>query len=324
MAHRSGIPLQFNYTEPMPWRECNSNAKSPCQPINFMIKKQASAVPVALTMQSIEQMLGTIRIPPRPSLLLDMQSELNSKDPSPQKLSKIIGHDVAMAGALLKLANSAFVGLRLKARSVEQAVMRLGMDQCSLLLTGILAREAIQIDGMSLTHFWDSSTKRAQAMAVLAKKMVLCRSDMAHTFGLFSNVGVPLLMGKFPDYQMRLDAALAANHCTTTEAEDSLFNTNHAALGALMARTWGLPAEIEEAILWSHHYEVLQDQSVSAVLRNLVALSLLVDKGILHLHGNQRMADWEVGGELVCDYLGISQNDADDISDQLQQMFDEF
>ncbi len=289
-----------------------------------MIKKQASAVPAVVTHQSIDKMLGTIRIPPRPSLLLDLQNELNSKEPSPQKLSKIIGRDVAMAGALLKLANSAFVGLQLKAKSVEQAVMRLGMDQCSLLLTGILARETLQIDGMSLTQFWDSSTKRAQAMAVLAKKMVLCRSDMAHTFGLFSNVGVPLLMGKFPDYQPRLDAALAAHHCTTTEAEDSLFNTNHAALGALLARTWGLPTEIEQAILLSHRYEVLRDHSVSAVLRNLVALSLLVDRGILHLHGNQRMADWEVGGELVCEYLGVSQADAEDISDHLQEMFDAF
>lgn len=288
-----------------------------------MIKKQVPVDAVGLTKQSIDKMLGTIRIPPRPSLLLDMQNELNKDDPSPQRLSKVIGQDVAMAGALLKLANSAHVGLQLKARSVEHAVMRLGMEQCSLLLTGILARDALQVDGMSLTHFWDSSTKRAQAMAILAKKMVLCRSDIAHTFGLFSNVGVPLLIGKYPDYQHRLNARLAAGLCTTTEAEDQLFNTNHAALGALMARTWGLPDEIVEAILLSHRYEVLRDSGTGNVVRNLIALAMLVDFGIARMHGQTLMNDWDIGGAQVCDYLGMTEADAEDVPDQLAQMFDE-
>jgi len=287
-----------------------------------MKKNQPPVAPV-LTEHSVEKMLNTIRIPPRPSLLFEVQQELARNDPSPKKLSAIIGQDVAMAGALLKLANSAFIGLKLKAKSVEQAVMRLGMDQCSLLLTGILARESIQIEGVSLTPFWDSSTRRAQAMSFYAKKMTLCRSDIAHTFGLFSNIGMPLLMGKYPNYNTIVDMTLRTELCAIISIENQHFQTNHAALGSLLARTWGLPGEVIDAILLHHYYDVLLDQNTGNIVRNLVALALLVDYGIFHSHSQKIMPEWEIGGAAVCHYLGISQTEADDISDEIQQMFDE-
>lgn len=289
-----------------------------------MTKNQAAVAHAGLTGQSIEKMLGTIRIPPRPSLLSAVQQELTSDDPSPQALSRIIGQDVAMAGALLKLANSSFVGLKLKAKSVEQAVMRLGMEQCNLLLTGILARAAIQIEGVSLTEFWDSSTKRAQAMSHYAKKMNLCRSDIAHTFGLFCNIGVPLLIIKYPHYNTVVDAAMKAQPGLITGIEDHHFQANHAAVGSLLARTWGLPGEVVDAILLHHTYDVLKDPNVGNIVRNLIALSLLVDFGIARYRGQQQVPDWALGGAAVCNYLGISQSDAEDVSDQIQLMFDEF
>ncbi|PRC94614.1 HDOD domain-containing protein [Solimicrobium silvestre] len=279
----------------------------------------ASAAP---TEQSIEKMLNTIRIPPRPSLLSEVQQELACADPSPQKLAHIIAQDVAMAGALLKLANSAYIGLKLKAKSVEQAVNRLGIEQCSLLLTGIVMRETFHIEGVSLTEFWDNSTRRAQAMSYLAKKMTLCRSDIAHTFGLFCNIGVPLLLAKYPNYYAVLETADPDQHQQLAVFEEQHFNTSHAALGALMARTWGLPDEVVEAILLHHHYAVLHDHSSDSTVRNLIALALLVDYGIHRYYSQQQFPEWEAGGAEVCAYLGMSQSEADDISDEVNALFD--
>ena len=272
--------------------------------------------------QSIEKMLNTIRIPPRPSLLTDVQQELSCSQPSPPKLAGIIGQDVAMSAALLKLANSAYIGLKLKAKSVEQAVMRLGMDQCSLLLTGILARETVQIEGVSLASFWDQSTKRSKAMSFYAKKFGICRSDVAHTVGLFCNIGVPLLMTKFPNYEAQMAAHDPSDLRIITAIENDLFHTSHTALGALMARTWGLPDEVVDAILLHHQYAVLKDQNTPAIVRGLIAVALLVDYGIQRYHSQQDMREWLIGGEDVRNYLGISQHDADDIADEIHAMFD--
>ena len=64
-----------------------------------------------------DALLRSIRIPPRPSLLVDLQRELAQNDPSPRTIARIIGNDVGMSGALLKLANSPFYGAARKATS---------------------------------------------------------------------------------------------------------------------------------------------------------------------------------------------------------------
>ena len=45
--------------------------------------------------------------------------ELNKRRSQPSPLARIIANDVAMAASLMKLANSSFFGLRLKAQSVD-------------------------------------------------------------------------------------------------------------------------------------------------------------------------------------------------------------
>ena len=61
-----------------------------------------------------DALLKSIRSPPRPGLLADLQQELGRSEPDPAKIGKILAGDVGMSGALLKLANSPFDGLRRK------------------------------------------------------------------------------------------------------------------------------------------------------------------------------------------------------------------
>ena len=72
-----------------------------------------------------------------------------------------------MSGALLKLANSAVYGGRRKAKSIEQAILFLGINQVAALMTGLLARQAIPVNSAALANFWDLSTRRAHAMVFL-------------------------------------------------------------------------------------------------------------------------------------------------------------
>ncbi|GGC78349.1 HDOD domain-containing protein [Undibacterium terreum] len=265
--------------------------------------------------------MKTIRIPPRPSLLADVQQELSARDPDPRKLAKIIAHDVSLAASLMKLTNSSFFGLRLKASSVEHAVDLLGLNQCSLLLTGIIARQTISQGGASMARFWDFSTKRAQAMAYLARQMRACPTDLAHTFGLFCDIGVPLLMEKFPDYSKSMEKASRDFINSITDLEDLRFNANHAAVGSLLARTWGLPNEVSLAILLQHDYRSLQDRATEDSVRTLIALSLLAEYAIHKYHGEDVFAEWEKGGDIACHFLGLSQHEVEDRFEELHEMF---
>jgi len=268
-----------------------------------------------------EALMRSIRIPPRPSLLVDLQRELAKDDPSPRNIARIIGNDVGMSGALLKLANSPFFGAARKAKSVEQAINFLGIDLCASTLTGLLARRAIDGQGADLSAFWEISMRRAQALMFTSRKLRIAPADIAHTFGLFCDIGVPLLMDRFADYAATYDDACHEQQRRFTELEDERYSTNHAAIGCLLARNWGLSPDVSWAILLHHDYRVLNDPATDDAVRSLVALALLAEKGIQRFFGRTLSYEWEKGGELACQHLGLTEDEVADLLDELNEAF---
>jgi HD-like signal output (HDOD) protein len=267
--------------------------------------------------QSLDKLVKTIRIPPQPKLLVELQKELNKDEPSSRGLAKIIEQDVALAASLLKLTNSSFFGLRLKAQSVGHAVDLIGYKQTGLLMSGIIARQSLQVKGLSLHSFWDFSSKRANALSEMVRRVPICSADMAHTFGLFCDIGVPILMERFPDYVRTWKNAETLSDQSLTAYEDSLHMTNHSAIGSLLARTWGLPEEISTAILFHHDYAILENTSVDNTIRGLIALTCIAEYAILKNDGAEHSVEWDKSNEYVCHYLGISLEDAEDWCEEL-------
>lgn len=268
-----------------------------------------------------DALLRSIRIPPRPSLLVDLQRELGKADPSSRAIARIIANDVGMSGALLKLANSPFFGAGRKSKSVEQAINFLGINQCAALLTGLLAKEAIEGNPAELNVFWEMSARRAQALVFLSRQLRIAPPDIAHTFGLFCDIGVPLLMNRFADYKSTFALASAETSATFTSVEDARHKTNHAAIGCLLARNWGLSPDVAWAILHHHDYSVLDDPATDDSIRSLVALSLMAEKAIQRLHGNSSSVEWDKGGARACAYLALSEDETADILDELHETF---
>jgi HD-like signal output (HDOD) protein len=268
----------------------------------------------------VDALIRSIRIPPRPSLLADLQRELGAPDPAFDTIARIIASDVGMSGALLKLANSPFYGSR-RAKSIEQAILFLGINQVAALMTGLLARQAIPATTAALASFWDISTRRAQAMAYLARRLRIGAPDVAHTFGLFCDTGVPLLMERFADYGATFSAACADAARPLTALEVERHSTSHASVGCLLARNWGLSAEVAWAILHHHDYAVLEDEATDDTVRSLVALSLLAERAISNYQGDGESLEWNKGGERACAYLGLPQDETLELLDELHDAF---
>jgi HD-like signal output (HDOD) protein len=269
----------------------------------------------------VDALIRSIRIPPRPSLLADLQRELAAPDPELDAIARIVASDVGMSGALLKLANSPFYGSRRKAKSIEQAILFLGINQVAALMTGLLAREAIPATTPALANFWDISTRRAQAMAYLARRLRIGAPDVAHTFGLFCDTGVPLLMERFPDFGATFSEAATDPLRPLTALEQERHSTSHAAIGCLLARNWGLSAEVGWAILHHHDYAVLEDGATDDAVRSLVALSLLAERAIAKYQGHAGSLEWDKGGAHACGWLGLPEEETLELLDELHDAF---
>lgn len=233
--------------------------------------------------EAIARKLG---LPPCPDVLADIAREVRREMPDVQRIASLVVRDVAGSATLLKTVNSAFHGLAAKARSVQQAIAYLGLDRTALLLAALLLRNAFpRSNRPAMARFWESSTRLALTLAFFARVLDLGDRDEAHTFGLFRDAGAAVLIGRFDDYPGVVERASADPAARVTELEQARFGTDHAVIGAVLARDWQLPEEMCEAILWHHADFVLDlaERPIPEQSARLIALGVLGDR-VLERH----------------------------------------
>ena len=263
-----------------------------------------------------------IVIPPCPQLLVQLQNELNQADPDPRAIAAIAEEDVAMTAALLRIANSPLYARREPVSSVAQAVSMLGLKPTASVLTGFLLRNAIRIDPTLIEHFWESSTRRSLAMAHIARQMYGVDVEVAKTCGLFFHVGIPVMLQGVRGYSGTLVEALARQDRTFIQTENAAHRTDHAVVGAIVARTWRLPQVIAHAVRLHHDFSVLHDDGVALEVRQLVAIAAIADHLVANHEGVKEQREWLAHGAECLDFLQVSEAEVDGWVDALYPVFE--
>ena len=265
--------------------------------------------------------LKDIVIQPCPALLSDLRVEVNREDPEPATIARIASRDVAMAAALIKVANSPIYARSRPAATVAEAVALLGISQTVSILTGFLLCETIQVKSPLLEHFWETSTRRAYAMGYIARQMYGVNADIAHTCGLFCNVGIPVMLQGIKGYEATLSHALAQTDKTVTEVENEAHRTDHAVVGAIVAKTWRLSPDVAHAVRLHHDFTVLKDHNIPAKVRTLVAMALLAEHLVALHEGVQQHREWELHGAECLAHLHVSEEEIEHWQDALHEQF---
>jgi HD-like signal output (HDOD) protein len=290
-----------------------------------------AARPASLQIADIDRELdqaraeGPVRdivIPPCPELLTALQLEMRQPDPDPAEVTRIAGSDVAMAAALLRLANSPLYSRARPAHTVAEAVSLLGLGQTAAILTGFLARNSIPAHSPLLEHFWETSTRRSLAMAFIARQLHGVDAEVAQTCGLFMHVGLPILLQGLRGYAGTLAEAMARQDRSFTETENTAHRTDHAVVGAIVARTWHLPPVIAFAIRLHHDFHVLRVSSIPAGVRTLVALTAVAEHLVADFEGVQIQGEWAQYGPACLAYLQIGESEVDLWVDTLHPVFE--
>jgi len=260
-------------------------------------------------------------IPPRPSVLVEISRELESTSPDLRRVAAIIVRDVGLSSAMLRVANSPTFGLRRKIGSIPHALTLLGAKNIADIVTGIVLRQTVGGKGQSMDRFWDSAEKVAGIASFVAGLLPRVSCDEAYTLGLFRDVGIPILIQRFPAYRETLKLA-AGDDCAMVTLEESRHGTNHMTVGFLVARAWHLPEILCEAVQRHHDMTVFDDSSLArGGPATLVALNVLSE----HLHDEilrgRTNIQWGNAGLVVLDHLGLTHSEYRDIADEISSQF---
>jgi HD-like signal output (HDOD) protein len=196
-------------------------------------------------------------LPSFPSLYFDIMKELDTPDPSLEKVADIVAKDPGMTVKLLQIVNAASLGLARRFTNPVEAVQQLGISAVqSLALSAhvFTCFEHRQLKGFGITQLWDhgANTARIARKILQTERADSTLAEDAYTAGMLHDIGKLMLANNLPEpFQRALDLSQGQQK-TLADAEQEVFGANHAGVGAYLLGLWGLPSTIVEAVAFHH------------------------------------------------------------------------
>jgi diguanylate cyclase (GGDEF)-like protein len=164
---------------------------------------------------------------------------------STEEVGRVISTDPALAGRLIKLANSAESGAAEPISTIEHAMMRLGIRavrNVALGLSLITGHRTGSCPAFDYDGFWARSLARAVAAQGLAGALRCGVPAETYILGLLSDIGSLALASVHPRaFAELLGAHGGGDRDPLIRAEKERFGIDHLTVSALMLREWGLP-----------------------------------------------------------------------------------
>jgi HD-like signal output (HDOD) protein len=286
--------------------------------------------PTALTLRIVEELerqrrsgpLQQITVPPCPEQLLRLQQALDEPEPDLNTVSNIVSSDAAMAATLLRNANAALYAGDQPVRTVGGAMNRLGLDLTATLLTEVLLKQAIKADHPRLKGFWATASLRAAAMQHLAHRVPGVAPPLAQLYGLFCHVGIPVMLQRLPGYSGTMVEAHARRDRSYAETENANHRTDHAVVGALVARAWQVAPPVMAAIRLHHDLPHLRKADADGEVQTLLALGVVAEEIVCRRLALPLDSDYVQHRALALEWLQAGDEDVAGWEDELQAVFD--
>jgi diguanylate cyclase (GGDEF)-like protein len=218
--------------------------------------------------QDILEILQSCRtLPSVPAVILQVLNLSQNPDISTVKLANVIARDPALTAKFLKVANSAWCGVRYEITTLDRAVNLVGLNGAmSLALSFSLVRGLQKTGNESFNHqaYWRRSVIAATAARSVGIFINARNKEEFFLAGLLQDIGILALNDALPAYAS-LAAGANGEHGALVEMETKELHTDHTQVGSWLLRKWGLPSRLIEAVGSSHGQEGIEDQLARSV-----------------------------------------------------------
>jgi putative nucleotidyltransferase with HDIG domain len=225
------------------------------------------------------------RLEPIPTVIHKVLDLADDPESSLKDLVVVVERDPAITANLLKMVNSAHMGLPVKVDSIRQAVSMLGLQQVvemvlSQNLSGNL-KPSLKGYGLAKGDLWRQSLAVAMVARTLALQRDLMSLPAIYTAALLKDIGKVVLhefvAGELPAIQK----LVAEQDLSFVEAEKAVLGMDHTAVGGMIAKQWHFSPHMIYMIE-NHHLlnPASRNDPATATLYLADMVAMMVDTGI--------------------------------------------
>jgi len=189
-----------------------------------------------------------------PHVMTRIMEIITDESSSAIDLADEIRKDASLTAKILKIVNSAYYGFYREIDKVSDAVVVLGFNEIRRLSLAISVLDMFR--GKREGHrliFWNHSFICAAMCDILAKGHMQDRG--AFTAGLLHDIGKSTLDQYFADMFSDIQTCMYERSIKAHEAEQLLYDFDHADVGYWLSERWNLPVGLSEAIHYHHQPE---------------------------------------------------------------------
>lgn len=193
----------------------------------------------------LEDLIKDVKdVAPLPKAYLRIQELVNDPNSDLDDLTKVIGNDPGLTSRILRIANSAYVGLATKVDSIGRAVQILGLNQVhdlALASAAVGSLYKIQSKALDVYDFWRRSIYAAIVARLLAKRCKVHNAERLFVAGLLHEIGNLLLAFKEPPLYGEIRDTAIRRQIPLAQAQRDHLGYDYAQISAELLKRWQLP-----------------------------------------------------------------------------------
>jgi putative nucleotidyltransferase with HDIG domain len=188
-------------------------------------------------------------LPTLPHVLSELTKLLEDPDVSSESIAKVISTDQVLSAKVLKMVNSPIYGFPGRISSIQHALVLLGIN----VVRGIIISTSV-FDMMvqAMKGLWEHSLGCATACNIIARRAGFEDPEEYAVAGLLHDLGKVVTAFQLPDLHKTILDTVKAKDMNYIHAEKDVMGFGHDRINAWLARHWGLPPNIREAMSRHH------------------------------------------------------------------------
>jgi putative nucleotidyltransferase with HDIG domain len=219
---------------------------------------------------------GTVVLPSMPVAAFDCLELLRKPDFSVVEAARVIEEDLALAARVIEVTNSAAYNARQRAKTIAQAVMRLGAANLRSALFEAMAVPIYDSSDPAIRKACSAVWQHSRVVADFARRVatIAGRDDPGEAYlaGLLHDIGKPIVASLLLKAEHRL-VGRETDAWLDPQAWLDIVQGAHRAAGVALARKWQLPEAVVLTAANTSTYDEGEPRSVPNCVRFANALA---------------------------------------------------